>query len=91
MNYFIHGANIAAVESDEQADKYAAAGWVETTHDEHIRRWRLRDLMVLYRLRVEAYHEARRAEAQAAKERQLIKVRERRMMRRGKAGISKGA
>jgi hypothetical protein len=74
MNYFVHGANIAAVESVEQATKYAAAGWVETTHDEYVRRWRLRDLVTLYRMRVEAHDEARRAEAQAAHERQLIKV-----------------
>jgi hypothetical protein len=71
--YFVHGANIAAVESAEQADKYAAAGWVETSHDEYIRRWRLRDLVTLYRMRVEAYQTAQQLRQQAQKERELVK------------------
>lgn len=73
MHYFASGVNIAAVEDASQAQKYEAAGWSAISQDEYVYRWRVRDLVTLYRLRIEAYHELRRLEAQAAAERQLVK------------------
>lgn len=73
MHYFANGRNIAAVEDADQAQKYADAGWTAITRDDYIHRWRIRDLVALYRLKVEAYHAARQQEAQAAAERSLVK------------------
>jgi hypothetical protein len=43
IRYFVHGANIAAVEDDEQAARYEAAGWQRVTREEFIEAWRARD------------------------------------------------
>lgn len=49
IRYFIHGANIAAVEDDGQAERYAAAGWVEVTEGEFVAAWKSRDTLMFSR------------------------------------------
>jgi hypothetical protein len=43
IRYFVHGANIAAVEDDTQASRYEAAGWTPVTREEFIEEWKKRD------------------------------------------------
>lgn len=45
MHYFAIGVNIAAVETDEQAAKYAAAGWRPVSREVFMATAPLRDWM----------------------------------------------
>lgn len=47
MHYFAIGVNIAAVETAEQAAKYAAAGWRPVSREVFMAVWQARDAMVL--------------------------------------------
>jgi hypothetical protein len=42
--YFVHGLDYAAVESVEQARKYAQAGWRLVSHAAFVEAWRARDV-----------------------------------------------
>lgn len=60
MHYFTDNANIAAVESPEQAAKYRDAGWQPITREEYMRAWRRRDMVAVQRILIETYHRRQR-------------------------------
>lgn len=75
IRYYRRGIHTRTAETRRMAQRITRKGWRRCTHDEYMYRWCLRDMLRFYAMRVEAYYAARQAEAQAAAERSLVKIR----------------